>query len=537
MSEMRATGRPVSTGLHAGPIALLTRNELSKRAQGSPAQEEAALKRAIDLALGQLIRLAANIPGDGADILGFQIAMLEDNELALPAFAAIGIGVGAEAAWEAALATQIADYSDAGDEHFRARASDIGDIRDRVVSALSGAVGESPVIPGAIVLGEDMTPSRFLAIDWAEGGGIALTAGSASGHLATLARARSIPMVVRIDLDPGTLNGRAEALIDGDLGTLCLDPSPQSRVVFAARQAEARRASEAAEAYRTRPAATADGTPIAVFLNIADPAEVDALDSGSCDGIGLVRTEFLFHARDDLPDEERQYRVYRRLAEWANGKPVTIRTLDAGADKPIPGLTIDNETNPFLGVRGIRLSLAKPAPFRVQLRALARAASHGAVEVMLPMVALPSELDLARRYLEEEVAALTESRVACRSPKLGIMVEVPAAAIMIDQFDAAFFSIGSNDLTQYVMAAARDNHAVAEINDAGGPAVLRLVAQVAAHGVATGKKVSLCGDAGGDSRHIGPLLKAGLRAVSVAPSALARTKQAIARVHLGETDR
>ena len=142
----------------------------------------------------------------------------------------------------------------------------------------------------------------------------------------------------------------------------------------------------------------ADGTPIAVLINVADPVELETLDPASCDGIGLVRTEFLFHRKGGLPDEESQYRVYRRLAEWARGKPVTIRTLDAGADKPIAGLTLDGETNPFLGVRGIRLSLAKPEMFRSQLRAIGRAAVHGAVEVMLPMVALPSELAARAAY-------------------------------------------------------------------------------------------------------------------------------------------
>ena len=259
---------------------------------------------------------------------------------------------------------------------------------------------------------------------------------------------------------------------------------------------------------------------------------METLDPGTCDGIGLVRTEFLFYRTGLLPDEESQYQAYRRLAEWARGKPVTVRTLDAGADKPIPGLTIDGESNPFLGVRGIRLSLAKPEPFRVQLRAIARAAVHGAVEVMLPMVSLPDELAAARRYLDQEIEALTREGIACRRPPLGIMVEVPAAAIAIERFDAAFFSIGSNDLTQYVMAAARDLDAVATLNDPANPAVMRLIAQVAAHGAAIGRKVSLCGDAGGEPRLIRYLLNAGLRALSVAPTALARTKEAIASVDL-----
>ena len=340
------------------------------------------------------------------------------------------------------------------------------------------------------------------------------------------------PSIIGLDLDLGSIGGRGEALIDGESATLYLHPTPTTRKSFAARARTSERARESAEVFRMQPALTADGTPIAVHINVADPIEIETLDPGSCDGIGLVRTEFLFHGKDKLPDEEDQYLAYRRLAEWSRGKSVTIRTLDAGADKPIPGLTIASESNPFLGMRGVRLSLAKPEPFRVQLRALCRAAVHGAIEVMLPMITVPSELALARRILDEEVAALKAAGVACRRPPLGIMVEVPAAAIAIDAFDAAFYSIGSNDLTQYVMAAARDLDAVAALNDPANPAVLRLIAQVTAHGAATGRKVSLCGDAGGEPKLIKALLNAGLRALSVAPVAIARTKQAIAAVDL-----
>jgi phosphotransferase system enzyme I (PtsI) len=537
MSERRLQGLPASAGFASGVIALLSAVGASRRTNGDARGEAAALRAAIGVALDQLARLAAATSGDGADILAFQIAMLEDEALAAPAFDAIAEGAPADRAWRASLDAEIEGYAQAADEHFRGRASDLIDIRDRVLSALAGASSDLATPRGAILLGEDLTPSRFLATDWSGGGAIALTGGSASGHVATLARARGIPMIVGINLDLAAVERPCEALIDGEVGTLFLDPAPLTRQLFAARKGDAQRARDAAETYRTRPAATADGSPIAVFVNIADPAEVESLDAASCDGVGLVRTEFLFHGRSEWPDEESQYKIYRRLVEWARGKPVTIRTLDAGADKPIPGLTIDNESNPFLGVRGIRLSLAKPEPFRVQLRALARAAVHGALEIMLPMVAVPGELDAARRCLEEEVAALTAAGVACRLPPLGIMVEVPAAAIVVEQFDAAFYSIGSNDLTQYVMAAARDNRSLAALNDPTNPAVLSLIAHVAAHGAANGKKVSLCGDAGGDPKFVGALLGAGLRALSVAPSALARVKEAIARADLARRAR
>jgi phosphotransferase system enzyme I (PtsI) len=318
---------------------------------------------------------------------------------------------------------------------------------------------------------------------------------------------------------------------------LCLDPEVATLEDYRARARAASGSSALAGTFRMRPASTADGTPISVCVNIADPAELERLDLASCDGIGLVRTEFLFGGTAGLPDEETRFYTYRRLAEWAAGKPVTIRTLDAGADKPIPGLTFDQEANPFLGMRGIRLSLARPEPFRTQLRALCRAAVHGAIEVMLPMVALPRELERARLHLEEALTGLQAAGVPCRRPELGIMVEVPAAAITVEAFEAAFFSIGSNDLTQYVMAAARDNRSLASLNDPTNPAVLSLIAHVAAHGAANGKKVSLCGDAGGDPKFVGALLGAGLRALSVAPSALARVKEAIARADLARRAR
>jgi phosphotransferase system enzyme I (PtsI) len=213
---------------------------------------------------------------------------------------------------------------------------------------------------------------------------------------------------------------------------------------------------------------------------------------------------------------------------WAKLKPVTIRTVDAGGDKPVPGFTVE-EGNPFLGLRGIRLSLSRPEIFRVQIRALLRAAPHGSLKVMFPMVSVPDEYRRATAMFAEEALMLQASGVAHRMPALGIMVEVPSVAIAPEEFaEAAFFSIGSNDLTQYVMAAARDNGAVASLNSVLNPAVLRLIGQVAAFGRANNIPVSLCGDAGGDPLAIPALIKAGLRDLSVAPAQLAAAKAAVA---------
>jgi phosphoenolpyruvate-protein phosphotransferase (PTS system enzyme I) len=530
VTEIHLTGRAASPGLAIGPVTVLTVAVESRTAIGNPAQETAALKTAIEGATAELAELVEAVQGEAADILGFQVAMLEDDVLAEGAFAAISTGTPADHAWRLALDAEIAGYRSAEDEYFRARIADIVDIRDRVLAHLSGADKTAKITSGSIVACDDISPSIFLAADWTRGGAVALAAGSPSSHVAMLARARGAPMVV--GLGPLSWEGRppALALVDGDAGTVIFDPDPETRRLFEHRMDAANAARAAADAGRAKPALTAGGRRITVLLNIVAPEDLSGLDPAICDGIGLVRTEFLFEASQGLPDEETQYAVYRRILDWAEGRPVTIRTLDAGGDKPVAGLTIDGESNPFLGLRGIRLSLSRPDVFRLQLRALARAAVHGALKVMLPMVAVPSELDRAGVLLDAEIAALGAEGIVCARPPLGIMVEVPAAALRAEDFDAAFYSIGSNDLTQYTMAAARDIGAVADLNDAGNPAVLALIARTVEAGRARGVEVSLCGDAAADTRLTKALLATGLTTLSVSPVAVARLKATIATV-------
>jgi phosphotransferase system enzyme I (PtsI) len=645
MAERRLSGRCAAPGLAQGMAVLLTAGRLAPRSAGSPAQEAAALHQALAQARLALEALAAQARGEAADMLGLQIAMLEDDELARPALAAIAAGDDAQTAWLAAMDAEIAGYAAARDAHFAARTADLEDLRDRVQALLApappraggpagalpsdalpsgampagtmpagtmpagtvtagtvpaGTVPVGTVTAGAVVVAADLPLSRFLAIDWRQGGAILLTAGSPASHVAMLARARGVPMVVGLGGTPEQLAGHA-ALVDAARGEVVLDPGAEALARFAA-SGRAQRAGDAAAAFwRHRPAVTADGTAVRVQLNVSDPAELDGLDPAICDGIGLVRTELLFHAahglpadRQDslpidgqdslpadsqdslpaegqdgrqadtphglradtpagppadapngspndgphgLPGEAAQYRAYRRILEWAAGRPVTIRTLDAGGDKPIAGVTMDGESNPFLGLRGIRLSLHHRELFRIQLRALARAAVHGDLRIMLPMVTVPSELAAAAALLDEVLAGLAQDGTAAARPQLGIMVEVPAAAIAIEQFDADFFSIGSNDLTQYVTAAARDIGTVAALADPLNPAVLRLIEAVVRHAGAVGREVSLCGDAAAAPDLLAPLLRTGLRRLSVAPAALDRVKQAIAAIRLDEPGR
>jgi phosphotransferase system enzyme I (PtsI) len=272
---------------------------------------------------------------------------------------------------------------------------------------------------------------------------------------------------------------------------------------------------------------------VRVLVNIDDPAIIETIAPETCDGVGLTRTEFLFQTR--LPDEATQLAFYRRLLDWAGGRPVTIRTLDAGGDKPVPGLTLP-EDNPFLGVRGVRLSLARPEVFRVQLRALARAAAGaaGRLKVMVPMVTVPAELDRVREMLATEVVALRADGIAAAMPPVGMMVEVPAAALTAEAFAADFYSIGSNDLIQYVTASARDNAAVARLADPRNPAVAELIARTVAAGETRGVEVSLCGDMASSPDLAATLLRAGVRVFSVAPAQVGVVKQAIGAVGAGD---
>ena len=519
------TGTPVAPGLAVGPLARLAAAAKVARPRGSRGEERDAMVAAIAAAQEELAALAAMTGNaDEEGIVGFQIALLEDEELTNPAYAAIDVGDAADAAWRAAMDLQIEDYQSSDSEYFRARAADLRDLCERVLGHLAGNSLEA--IPrGAIVVADDLAPSRFLATDWSSGGLVLHRAGATS-HVAILARARGVPMLVGVD--SARLDGHSQALLDAQNGLLILDPDHPTRQAFDRRRTTYALQQAADAGYLGAEARTGSGERVRVMINVAGPGDVEGLDPAHVDGIGLVRTEFLFHGRDLLPDEEEQVRVYRRLVEWAAGKPVTIRTLDAGGDKPIAGLTRERESNPFLGVRGVRLSLRHPQVLNVQLRALARAAVGANLKVMIPMVTLPEEMERCKALLASAVAELAVEGIPAAFPPLGMMVEVPAAALAIEEFAADFYSIGSNDLIQYLSAASRDEPELTSVA-LPGTGFLRVIRAICEHGNRMGREVSLCGDLASDPRHILALLDCGLRTLSVAPAALATVKATIAK--------
>jgi phosphotransferase system enzyme I (PtsI) len=523
-------GRTASIGFARGPFVRISAGENSERVAGKPEDEVLALREAIEAASEQIAEVAAAAGGEAAQILEFQVALLEDEDFLDPIFASLSDGTAADKAWSSALDEQIADYNSASDEYLQARSSDLADLRDRVLRILRGGERQAPKIPGgAVICADDLPPSRFLEIDWSAGGGLALLRGSPTSHVAMLARARGIPMVVQL----GALPDATSALLDGESATLELDPGAEQITLFERRREAHRKSRASARAILRRPAATWRGERIRLLINIQHVDDLEHADAQYADGIGLMRTEFLLSGPDGMPDEDTQYRAYDAVLRWAERKPVTIRTFDAGGDKPVAGFTPEGEANPFLGLRGLRLCLTKPDLFKVQLRALARAAVRGNLKVMFPMVTVPAELEAARALFIEVVADLQAEGIGAMLPELGIMVEVPAAAMAIGDFKASFLSIGSNDLAQYVLACDRSNGALATLMDPLHPAVLELIARTAEHGRRAGIPVSLCGDMAGEPRCVPQLLYGGLRELSVNAPSLAQIKQTIDRLSHG----
>ena len=518
-------GRTASIGFSHGPFVRVDAAPNGRRVIGAAKDEELALRAALLSAGRQIASLANAAGGEAAQILEFQVALLDDDEFLDPIFVAILAGIPADAAWLSTLDAQITDYNSAPDEYLRARSSDLADLRDRVLRTLRGEINEASKIPhGAVVCADDLPPSQFLEIDWSNGGGLALFRGSPTSHVAMLARARGIPMVVQLG---SVSDGAQTALLDGEGATLELDPASAQIDLFERRREAHLKSRAAARAILRRPAASWDGEKIRLLINIQRVEDLEHADAQYADGIGLMRTEFLLGEQGRLPDEETQYLAYDAVLRRAGKRPVTIRTFDAGGDKPVRGFTEDGEANPFLGVRGLRLCLMRPDVFTVQLRALARAAMHQTLKVMFPMVTTPEELDSARKLFVDVVGRLQAQGIPALLPELGIMVEVPAAALTIERFKASFFSIGSNDLAQYVTACDRTNGSLAKLSDPLNPAVLQLISRTAEYGKRAGISVSVCGEMAGDPRCIPALLSCGLRELSVNPSALAQVKEAI----------
>lgn len=507
----------------------------------SPAEEEARFRAAQTTARDALEALYAEsraaVGEEAAQIFAVHAMIADDEDFTDLVLARIAAGEGAELAVVGAADELAARFRAMEDEYLRARAGDFADIAARLCDLLTDG-GEAPTAPlpdwdePIILAAHDLTPSQTVGLDRARIAGFVTGAGSPGSHTAILARSLSLPALVGAgELDAASLEGK-RVLLDAAAGQLIVAPDPTALAAYHARTAARAAADRARMGLVDLPAQTRSGKRILLCANIGLPTEAEEAAELGADGVGLMRSEFLYLGRPDPPGEAEQYNAYRAAAEALGDRMLVIRTLDIGADKQADYLGLPHEENPALGLRAIRLCLSQRALFRCQLRAICRAAGErpGQIAVMFPMICSTHEFDEAMGELR---AVQTELRISGeptdQSISVGMMIETPAAAILAEDFAArcAFFSIGSNDLTQYTLAVDRQNAAVAGLADGLHPAVLALIERTAAAIHATGGWCGLCGELAADPNLTETLIRAGVDELSVSPSQLLRIKESV----------
>jgi phosphocarrier protein FPr/phosphocarrier protein len=526
-------GVPAAPGLAIGAAVRLIEPEVVvAEAAGAPDAEAAALAAALAAAKAGLeLRQAGENP-QGREIVEAHLAFLADPELAAAASAAIAAGASAGAGWSRAIGGYVDLLRAAGDARMMERAADLTDLRRQVLLQLSGETAAPLALPdNAIVIADDILPSQLMELDPRRVAGLAISRGGPTSHVAILAAAMNIPAVVALGPRVLSIEDGALVILDGDDGRLQVAPKPTEIAVAQTRLFERRSRRAKAMAAAQAPCHTADGVRIEVFANLGSAADAAAAMENGAEGCGLLRTEFLFMDRASSPDETEQLAAYQAIATALEGRPLVIRTLDIGADKPVAYLPLPAQDNPALGIRGVRVGLAWPELLRTQLRAILRVAPAGQAQIMVPMVASLSELRQVRGMLGEIAAEL-----GVAAPKLGVMVETPAAAITADLLaaEADFLSIGTNDLAQYALAMDRTSPQLAAQVDALHPAVLRLVRATAAGGAAPGRTVAVCGALASELTAAPILIGLGVTELSAAPAAIPELKAAIRDLTLAQ---
>lgn len=469
-----------------------------------------------------------------AAIFDAQLLFLEDPVLLEAAKERILANhINAEAIWQAVVDEVITSYHTLEDSYLQERVDDVVDVGRRVLRLLSGnAPANLHLQEPAILVATDLTPSDTAGLDPTKVLGICTTSGSATSHSAIIARTLGIPAVLGVDAQVLHLADGTLMALDGESGRAWVEPESHILDLLAAKQSAWQAAQQEARATAHQPAITRDGKQISVFANIGSINDVQVAVASGAEGVGLLRTEFLYLDQTSAPTEEEQLAVYQAIAQVLDNRPLIIRTLDVGGDKPLPYLRVGfPEANPFLGWRGIRFCLDHLDLFKTQLRAILRASVGHQIKIMLPMIATVTEVRAAKVILGEVQAELNQAGIAFDAAmKVGIMIEVPSAVAIADQLAAEvdFFSIGTNDLSQYVMASDRNNPRVANLVDALHPAVLRMVQQTVQAAHTAGISVGLCGELAADTFATPILLGLGLDELSVNPQSIPGVKQAIA---------
>lgn len=476
-----------------------------------------------------------------AEILEGHILLLTDPGMDEITKGAIMSGTCAEAAFESTCDMFAGMFQMADDELTRQRATDIGDIKVRMLKILTGTpdVNISEVPAGTILVAEDLTPSMTAGIVKENVAGIITAVGGKTSHSAILARALEIPAVLSVDGIVDMVSDGMTAVVDGCDGICILDPSQEEIEEYRAKREKYLSDKALLEVYRGKDTVTADGAKVHLYGNIGNPG--DAKQVAACDGegVGLFRTEFLFMGASELPSEEEQFQAYKAAAETMEGREVIIRTLDVGGDKDIPYLGLEKEDNPFLGFRAVRYCLQNKDSYRVQLRALLRASAFGDIKIMVPLVTCVDEIRSVKALVKELMAELDAENIAYNKDiQVGAMIETPAASLIADLLakEADFFSIGTNDLTQYTMAVDRGNAKVAYLYSSYNPAVLRSMKNIIEAANAAGIMVGMCGEAAADPLLIPLLISFGLGEFSVSATSVLATRGTIAKWSKAEAD-
>jgi len=538
---VKLTGIGASEGVAVGPAFVPATGRLEpERDRITEGEVEAELQRfrdAVETVAGRLSetgeRLRASGSEDEAGIFEFHVEMAEDPELASAVEERIRNLESPEAA-VLAVGEEYAAELAAMDEYMAARADDVRDVAGQISAQLmgSGSSGLESLEMPSVVLARSLAPSDTARIKVGMALGFVTAEGSSTSHVSIMARSMGIPAVVGVGPALEEVMAAKKIALDGGEGSVFTDPDQDTVARFERMSSELAEERAILEQYRYVEAITSEGRRIEVAANLGSASEAeDALEWGA-EGVGLFRTEFLFMQRDDLPSEDEQYEAYSAVARAFGEKPVIIRTLDVGGDKDLPGVDQANEENPFLGWRGIRMSLDTPRLFEPQLRAILRAAANGNIKVMFPMVADVEELEAAKSMLRECRKELEAEGTESGEVETGVMIETPAAAICAAEFakESAFFSIGTNDLVQYTLAADRGNERLRRLQNADHPAVLALIRHTCEAADAAGIPVGVCGEAAGEPEMIPKLIRLGVTELSMGAPSIPRAKKVVSEL-------
>lgn len=531
-------GKGVSKGVAAGPISFYRRASgvIPRHEVSDTAAELERFRAARETAKEQLAKLydkaLAEAGEDAAMLFEAHQMMLDDLDFVESIEGMIeNDRVNAEAAVSDTGAQFAEMFAAMDDSYMQARAADIRDISARVIGILTGE-GESGIVSDVpcIVAADDLAPSETVQLDKALILGFITAGGSANSHTAILARTMGIPAIISAgDALQPEMEGKY-AIIDGQTGEAVIEPDDAERERLLKKQAKEKALKELLDQLKGKPNVTKDGRNVMVYCNIGSPADIDAVLQNDGGGIGLFRSEFLYLQGSDYPTEDEQFKAYKTVAERMGGRRVIIRTLDIGADKQADYFHLDKEENPAMGLRAIRICLTRPEVFRTQLRALYRASAYGKIAIMFPMITSVWEVQEIKRICRNIRAELAEEGVPMADKvELGIMIETPAAVMMSAELarEVDFFSVGTNDLTQYTLAVDRQGVGLDRFFDAHHPAVLRMLCMAAENAHKAGIWIGICGELGADAELIETFLSMGIDELSVSPSAVLPLRSAI----------